>query len=275
MIAGLGIGLKLLLGAMFPPAKPETPKVPREAYNFAGARNQMAPFDPIPVVLGKHRVTPFYGALPYTEDVGDDQYLRALFVVGYGALDITDIRIGETPISEFEDVEYEVKEGYSSDTDADAVSAPGHRGAGQHHAGGTSRRHRRPSTSAMTRVTASTINKIGINFFYPQGLIKYDTEGKKNAINSVVKIRYRPYPAGGAWTSVTDIDIRQEDRQPDPRRPHLGGDQRAAIRGRGLSRVDQDTTIRPRRRSASMMSCGRRSRGFGRARRSPTISRWR
>ena len=116
MIAGLGIGLKLLLGAMFPPPKPETPKVPREAYNFAGARNQMAPFEPIPVVLGKHRVTPFYGALPYTEDVGDDQYLRALFIVGYGPLDITDIRIGETPITEFEDVEYEVKEGYASDT---------------------------------------------------------------------------------------------------------------------------------------------------------------
>jgi hypothetical protein len=38
-----------------------------------GARNQANPFGVVPIVLGKHRQKPFYGALPYTEIVGSDQ----------------------------------------------------------------------------------------------------------------------------------------------------------------------------------------------------------
>ena len=48
------------------------------------------------------RTVPPLGALPYTETVGDTQYLRMLFVWGYGPLEISDLRIGETPLSEFE-----------------------------------------------------------------------------------------------------------------------------------------------------------------------------
>jgi hypothetical protein len=213
LLAGLGIGLKLLVGLLFPPPKPEIQKKPKEAYNFAGARNQAAPFEPIPVVLGKHRVTPFYGGLPYTEDVGDDQFLRALFVVGYGPLDITSIRIGETPITEFDDVDYEVKEGYVSDTDQTlypkqvieeilnvTLEGPPHND---------------PSNfNRVTRYTASNISEIGVNFFYPQGLIRYNSKGSKVARTSTIKIRYRAYPGGGSWTNRPDIVTTRKTPNP-------------------------------------------------------------
>jgi hypothetical protein len=68
------------------------------------------------VVLGNHRVSPNYAAKPYTEIVGDDQYLRLLFCVGYGPLHISDLRIGETPIASFDGVTVEIRQGFPTDT---------------------------------------------------------------------------------------------------------------------------------------------------------------
>ena len=49
-------------------------------YGITGGSNSANPFGPVPVVLGTHRMYPLYGALPYTELVGNDEYLRMLFV---------------------------------------------------------------------------------------------------------------------------------------------------------------------------------------------------
>lgn len=213
LLAGLSIGLKLLLGLLFPPPKPEVQRKPKEAYNFSGARNQSAPFDPIPVVLGTHRVTPYYGGNPYTEDVGSDQYMRCLFVVGYGPLDISDIRLGETPIGEFSEVDMEVREGYADDTPQTLyprqvieelmnVTLEGPPGTSP------------TEYNKNTRYTASNINRITVNFFLPQGLIRYDSEGKKSTQLVTVKIRYRAYPGGGAWTNITDIQLLKKTINP-------------------------------------------------------------
>ncbi len=82
---------------------------------LTGARNRSNPYGPIPVVFGQHRLFPPYGAAPFTEIVGQDQYLRQLFLVGHGPLDITDMRIGVTPLANFQGVETEVRQGYSTD----------------------------------------------------------------------------------------------------------------------------------------------------------------
>ena len=44
-----------------------------------------------------------------------NEYLRMLFVLGYGPLDITQIKIGDTLLSDYEDVEWEVRAGYPDD----------------------------------------------------------------------------------------------------------------------------------------------------------------
>ena len=80
-----------------------------------GSQNRADPYGAIPLVLGRHLVVPLLGAEHYTERDGDDQYLRSLFVVGYGPLEIREIKIGDTPIGDFDDVDVEVREGYSND----------------------------------------------------------------------------------------------------------------------------------------------------------------
>ena len=72
-------------------------------------------FSPIPKLYGARRIFPQYAASPYNELVGFDQYLRMLFLLGYGPLDIPQIKIGDTAIEDYEDVEWELRAGFPDD----------------------------------------------------------------------------------------------------------------------------------------------------------------
>lgn len=118
--AGVTIGISALtsaaLNALTPtPDAPRGPQTPETRYSLRGWQNRATPGDAVPNPFGRVRMAPPFASLPYQEIVGDDQYIRALFCFGYGPLDISDLRIGETPISEFTDVEYELREGRATD----------------------------------------------------------------------------------------------------------------------------------------------------------------
>ena len=66
--------------------------------DIRGASNQLLLNNPIPAVLGKHIVTPFIVGSPYnviTGVYGHTNYIKTLYLVGYGPMKITDIRLGE------------------------------------------------------------------------------------------------------------------------------------------------------------------------------------
>lgn len=94
-----------------------------EAYSLTGSQNKARPYEAIPVVLGRQRVVPDLAAQPYTETQGDDVYLRQLFCLGHGPLNVVtpdidgeSFKIGDTPITSFDDVEFEVRD-YFNNTD--------------------------------------------------------------------------------------------------------------------------------------------------------------
>lgn len=77
-------------------------------YALSGGSNRARPFEPLPLVLGKHIIYPDYGAKYYTEFEGEDQYLYQIFNFGIGTttdLLLTEYRIGTTPIASYSDVE--------------------------------------------------------------------------------------------------------------------------------------------------------------------------
>lgn len=112
--AGIVLGGNMLLNALFPPSTTKS-ESSDPVYSIASRQNQSAKWGPIPAVLGRLRVAPKYAASPYTEIVGNDQYLHMLVVWGLGPLKISDIKIGDTPIGEYQDVQVETFEGYSTD----------------------------------------------------------------------------------------------------------------------------------------------------------------
>lgn len=63
-----------------------------------GAENRSLQGNPVPFIMGRHLLSPYYCGTPYTQisgDDGEDQYMYMLFMLGYSKLKVTDIKIGD------------------------------------------------------------------------------------------------------------------------------------------------------------------------------------
>ena len=73
-------------------------------YSLNGSSNSANPYGYVPLVLGHFRYAGPLGAKSWTKQIGDDQYFNMLVVWGHEHMTVRDLRIGETPLSEFKDV---------------------------------------------------------------------------------------------------------------------------------------------------------------------------
>ena len=109
---GVSVVGRLAVAAIAPPPKPSNAgrvNNPTESPTqfIEGARNSLLPFGVVPVCLGINRMFPLQAARPFTETQDNDNYVRQLFTWGYGKVVYNDLKIGETSISEFQNVEVE------------------------------------------------------------------------------------------------------------------------------------------------------------------------
>src|SRR5690625_1014531 len=190
--AAIGMVGSLLINALVP-IRP--PKIGRSdtapVFGIEGARNRANPFGGVPQVLGRLRVAPNFGAMPYTEIVGDDQYLRLLFVWGVGPLasDEASLRIGETALSDFEGVEVEHRAGYPDDEPLTLYPGTVTEEALQvllldSKDGG--------ATGPHVRNSGADADEIGLDFSWPMGLRWYRGSKNKTASTTVpLRVRYR------------------------------------------------------------------------------------
>ena len=202
-----GIGLKLIttginlvgrlaINALAPPGRSRSSGQKESATLFIqGAQNTATPFGRVPKVLGCHRSVPPFGALPYTETAGNDQYLRLLFVWGYGPLQITDLKIGETPLSEFEDVEIETRQGYPDDAPLTLYSDS----VLQNDLEITLTQ----ADSYILRTTEANADEIGVDITLPRGLVRFGGKGKRHATTVQVEVQYSPAGAND-WSAPAD-----------------------------------------------------------------------
>ena len=109
--AGIIMVGSTLINAVFPP-----PGQPNSAgfstgsptYALGAQGNQARLGAPIPVNYGKMRIYPDFAARPYTEYESNEQYLYQLFCIGQGWNDISNIRLDNTPIENFEEATVEI-----------------------------------------------------------------------------------------------------------------------------------------------------------------------
>ncbi|CAK7070405.1 MAG: Chromosome partition protein Smc [Kerstersia gyiorum] len=109
--AGVAIAGGMLLSALFPPAKTPSTMAREQAsptYTIGAQGNMARLMESIPVQYGRYRAYPDFASQPYTELDGNQTYLYQLFCLGQGEYDIEEIRIEDTPIGSFEEVQYEV-----------------------------------------------------------------------------------------------------------------------------------------------------------------------
>ncbi|WP_298621804.1 host specificity factor TipJ family phage tail protein [uncultured Zoogloea sp.] len=119
--AMLGTAAVTVLGSMAISALTPRPKVDlgramstvkeSSTYSLAGGSNQARPYEPLGLTLGRHRVFFDLASRPYAVNKGEDQYIYQVFHVGmhgaHGSLRVEDLRIGNTPLSDYQDVTLE------------------------------------------------------------------------------------------------------------------------------------------------------------------------
>jgi hypothetical protein len=167
-------------------------------YSIMGVRNRVNPFGVVPKVYGRRRVFPMLAANTYTETQGSDQYFRALFCFGYGPLQIEDIKIGETSIDDFIGVEYELREGYSTDTPVTLFT----RSVGED----SLNIHLTQAGSWATRTTRANTDEITVDVNLPRGLTIFDSSGGRSERSVSLSVEYSVTGAA-SWVSAGTISL--------------------------------------------------------------------
>lgn len=198
----ISFGGNLALSAIIPPQQPKIGRLSgtnsadrSQHFAIEGARNQERQWQKIPRVYGRHRLYADKGAKEYTEIEGDDQYMRGLYVWGYGPLSLSNFRIGETAIEEFEGVEIEHREGwpddapltlFANDVTEENLSIKLEQSAGW-----------------QTRTTQPGIDEISLDVTFSNGLVRFDDQG--NRLKRAVDFEVQYAPTGtDDWSASTD-----------------------------------------------------------------------
>lgn len=208
------LGGTLALNALFP--TPATSSLSPQGFtqlnSIQGAQNQAQPFNPITVVLGTHLQSPVYAAKPYTEIVGDDQYLRLLFCWGYGPLEIDNICVGTTPLADYADVEIETRQGFADDApitlypsavDEIALSITLPSSTEDFFGQTISDADLTAEGLWVTQVSGPDADVLAVDFTYPDGVYHVNaTTGNPDPWLSYVLVQYRVAGSGAAWTDL-------------------------------------------------------------------------
>jgi hypothetical protein len=234
-VAGVTIVGSLAVNALIPPSVPDAGGVGGPGYSYSDSQmyaitsqsNGTRKLQTVPKVYGTHRIFPNVAANPYTElqanDVGTfDQYFYAIYDFGLGPLNVSDIKIGDTPIEAYEDVQYflvdpnkpEISEGPwddtyvkeftffkgSSQSESFGVALDGNRDAGE--AGYETIRNSAINTKNVSQsITLSLVN--------PRGLYGYATSGERGPRQIELQIYFAKVGTED-WHAFNDFDHVEE-----------------------------------------------------------------
>ncbi len=216
--AGLNIIGMMLLNALIPLPTPDD-QSSKNTYSISGLQNQLRRDEPLPLVLGRHRFSPPYGAMSYTEVVGDQQFVRALFCFGYGRLALEDFKIGDTSLADYDDVDIEVREGVAGDlplsifpnqvleeaTNVELTRPFPRDDTGELVSGGVS------IETPIRRYTAVDTETAAVIIGFPSGLFRVDGDGNLRFESVEIRIRQRLVDAID-WQDVTTLNISAKNR---------------------------------------------------------------
>lgn len=226
----------LALNALVPPALPDVAGAGgiTRLNAITGQSNQVASFSPIPKVYG----TPTYyppipmTGLPYTELVGEDQYLRMLVVLGSGPLEIggitvgageslmtegsswtgDPIKIGGTAIDQFEDVEFEIGDPDDVTLFTNTIVETSVNVALDHDGDPTTEDQTIDENVQVTQTTETDTDEVSGDIYFPQ---LYTVSGQGNTRYCTVNFQVHYSPAGaGSWTLGTSFSVSSIERKP-------------------------------------------------------------
>jgi sulfur carrier protein ThiS len=129
--AGVAVVSSYLVSQLIPPPKLDVADIggdikSSQVYSITSQSNSINKYGYVPKVYGQHRMFPLVAANPYTELEADpqtgvySQYLYCIYDFGFGPVKIEDLKIGNTPISAFDQVTYNFVDPNRPDADEGA-----------------------------------------------------------------------------------------------------------------------------------------------------------
>ena len=177
---------------------------PSPTYSLSAQGNQARLGQPVPVLYGRHMIYPNLASIPYQEFVDNEQYIFQLHVIGQGEYDMEQVRIEDTPITSFEEVETEIIAPGGSVTlfESNVVTAP--EVAGQEL---LSAADGGDWVGPFTANPAGTLaGHLGVDVVFPRGLYYVNNEGGKVTRTVDWEVQARAIDdqgvATGSWTSL-------------------------------------------------------------------------
>lgn len=177
----------LAVSALFPPPAINTGTGASQSaspptYSFNSLQNQARAYQSVKRLYGEFNYAPDVAVATYTRNFGDTQYLYAVYDFGEGEYSVSDLKIGGNPISNYDSVEYRVREGYTdqplelygnSDVSVESLSIK------------LARNDPIIITSAMDAVSVS------LNVNFPQGLTAFNDRGSRVAHSESFSVQIR------------------------------------------------------------------------------------
>ena len=177
---------------------------PSPTYSLSAQGNQARLGQPVPVLYGRHMIYPNLASIPYQEFVDNEQYIFQLHVIGQGEYDMEQVRIEDTPITSFEEVETEIIAPGGSVTlfESNVVTAP--EVAGQEL---LSAADGGDWVGPFTANPAGTLaGHLGVDVVFPRGLYYVNNEGGKVTRTVDWEVQARAIDdqgvATGSWTNL-------------------------------------------------------------------------
>lgn len=247
-LAGMAVGIvgNLLVNALVPPPRPPSPSPfgnqqqdPPTQF-VSGARNQMLKWGTVPFLLGYHRLVPLKMAEDVSEAQGNHQYVRCLFGQ-YGPLEVSGLKIGNTAISKFSEVEVEFRN--LTYIDPDDVSIP---------YGNTplvlftNDIHEEPLSILLEyfvnniRTSQPGARELSVDITLPQGIyhININNSGVKEQNSVSIRVEYRISGSADPWVVVGPETPGQSGTPPESRPGIDLGTFAARYEPRGVAGVD-------------------------------------
>jgi hypothetical protein len=105
IVAVLAVALITTVGA---PLTPGEAPASDPVFSTKGQSNAIRLGEPIEVCYGRNRIYPSLAMRPFFQYIDNDQFQHSLFCLGQGEYEIDTIQIGDTEISSYQEVEWEV-----------------------------------------------------------------------------------------------------------------------------------------------------------------------
>ena len=212
------MGGGMLLNALLPPPSLPSTLQGQDAsptYNLQAQGNNARIGESIPSLYGRHMIFPDYAAMPYHEYSNNDQYLYQLFCIGQGFYDFESIRIADTPVENFNEIEYEIVEPGEKVTLFPTVVYT------SDEVGGQEMEYNIYVGPYVLNPSTTTVTKIAIDVEFPRGIYDIDGDGDidDNAIAWQVEAQTVDDDGNplGNWQIIGSHSLNEETTTPQRR----------------------------------------------------------